>query len=281
VWKSTIDGQVLTFRLVGLNNQNFIMADEQTGTWWQQVTGEAVAGPLKGRRLEPVFFEQVTWEVWSTEHPGGTVLESRSEFAERYWPEAGLDEKRDGKKIMAFPMDADPEQEIEQGELVIALRLDAGREKAYPLELLRAQNPITDRFGGRDVLLVVAVDDRSVRAFDRVVDGRTLEFYRLIDETGARGQDSETREPSETRDRIVMVDSETGERLTPEEDEDPPRPPIRLIDTETQSEWDFSGTAISGPLQGTKLTRLQVYSDYWFDWNHFHPDGLVYAGGAR
>ena len=23
----------------GINNQNFIMRDEQTGSWWQQVTG--------------------------------------------------------------------------------------------------------------------------------------------------------------------------------------------------------------------------------------------------
>ena len=72
---------------MGVNNQNFIMEDEQTGTWWQQVTGEAITGPLAGKRLEPMFFEQVTWELWAGEHPGTTVLESRPEFAERYWSE--------------------------------------------------------------------------------------------------------------------------------------------------------------------------------------------------
>ena len=38
---------MLTFHLVGINNQNFVMQDQETGTWWQQVSGEAILGPLK------------------------------------------------------------------------------------------------------------------------------------------------------------------------------------------------------------------------------------------
>ena len=51
MWSSAIDGRVLTFRLVGINNQNFVMQDDQTGSWWQQVSGEAILGPLKGLSL--------------------------------------------------------------------------------------------------------------------------------------------------------------------------------------------------------------------------------------
>ena len=242
MWKSTIDDQVLTFRLIGVNNQNFIMEDEQTGTWWQQVTGEGITGPLAGRRLEPIFFEQVSWKIWSGEHPDGTVLESRSEFVERYWNEREESETRDGEFMLPFPMEADPDDEIEQGEIVFALRLDDGREKAYPLSLLREQSPVSDRFGGKDLLLVVGADDRSVRAFDRSVDGRTLDVYRMLE------------------------DADTA---------------VRLVDAETKSEWDFSGLAVSGPLAGTRLEQLQLYSDYWFNWKNFHPDGLVFAAGVR
>jgi len=237
VWKSTLDGQVLTFRLIGVNNQNFIMEDEQTGTWWQQVTGEAITGPLEGKRLEPMFFDQVTWEVWSRENPASSVLESRPEFVELYWPELERDENRDGELIMSFPIEADADDELALGELVQALRLSDGREKAYPMRLLREQNPVSDRFGGKDVLIVVAADDRSVRAFDREVDGSALEFYRLLDG--------------------------------------------KLVDAETKSEWDFSGLAVSGELEGTRLRQLQIYADYWFDWNKFHPDGLIYAAGEN
>ena len=54
MWETTIDGRTLHFHLAGINNQNFIMRDEETGSWWQQVSGEAMLGPLKGRRLKPV-----------------------------------------------------------------------------------------------------------------------------------------------------------------------------------------------------------------------------------
>jgi len=193
VWKSIIDDQLLTFRLIGVNNQNFIMEDEQTGSWWQQVTGQAIQGPLAGMRLEPMFFEQVTWALWSRENPDSTVLESRPEFVESYWPELERDENRDGELIMPFPVEADPEDTLELGELIFALRLPDGREKAYPMRLLREQSPVSDRFAGRDILIVVGEDDRSVRAFDREVDGRTLEFYQLLDAAAGVLVDAETK----------------------------------------------------------------------------------------
>jgi len=55
VWEATVEGRTLHFHLAGINNQNFIMRDEETGSWWQQVTGEAIFGPLKGRRLKLVL----------------------------------------------------------------------------------------------------------------------------------------------------------------------------------------------------------------------------------
>ena len=47
-------GRVLNFYLAGINNQNFLMRDKETGTWWQQITGKAIFGPLKGAALELV-----------------------------------------------------------------------------------------------------------------------------------------------------------------------------------------------------------------------------------
>jgi hypothetical protein len=32
VWTRQVDGITLTFRLAGINNQNFIMRDEETGS---------------------------------------------------------------------------------------------------------------------------------------------------------------------------------------------------------------------------------------------------------
>ena len=47
MWESALDGRRLRFHLAGINNQNFIMQDEETGTWWQQVNGLSLAYPVR------------------------------------------------------------------------------------------------------------------------------------------------------------------------------------------------------------------------------------------
>ena len=64
MWRAEIDGRRLRFHLSGINNQNFLMTDEQTGSWWQQASGEAVFGPLKGRRLDLVAYEEIGFADW-------------------------------------------------------------------------------------------------------------------------------------------------------------------------------------------------------------------------
>jgi hypothetical protein len=50
------------------------------------------------------------------------------------------------------------------------------------------------------------------------------------------------------------------------------------VDTLTQSEWDiFTGTAISGPLQGAQLAQIPITYAFWFGWVDYHPDTTVYA----
>jgi len=57
--------------------------------------------------------------------------------------------------------------------------------------------------------------------------------------------------------------------------------PLRLVDAETGSEWDFSGKAVSGPLSGKQLTKIPVLNDYWFDWKAYNPTTTIYQLGNR
>ena len=76
------------------------MRDEQTGSWWQQVTGRAIAGPLKGKQLTLVPHDEVAFGIWKADHPNGRVLkpdaavEVRDDYAsldwERRMPVGGL-----------------------------------------------------------------------------------------------------------------------------------------------------------------------------------------------
>jgi Protein of unknown function (DUF3179) len=182
-----MDGRKLTFHLAGINNQNFLMQDDQTGSWWQQVTGEALHGPLKGRRLELVFHDEISFADWRREHPRGRVLKPDDgapwrQFSER-WEEdtARLPIVTPVGKGEPFP----------PRELIVGVRL-GGRAKAYPLSALQKQNPVEDVIGGMPVVLVVGEDGRSVRGFDRRLDGREIHLFRKPGATPLRLVDAET-----------------------------------------------------------------------------------------
>lgn len=72
VFASSNEGVALRFRVVGVFRRNLIMEDRETGTLWQQATGEAILGPLTGARLDLLNSEQVSWA--EARSVGGTSL---------------------------------------------------------------------------------------------------------------------------------------------------------------------------------------------------------------
>ena len=53
-------GKALTFRVAGFGNGNLLLEDQQTHSWWRQESGEAILGPLAGRKLAPLAMDQVS-----------------------------------------------------------------------------------------------------------------------------------------------------------------------------------------------------------------------------
>jgi hypothetical protein len=184
VWETTVDGRVLHFHLSGINNQNFIMRDEETGSWWQQVTGEAILGPLKGHHLKSVFHDELSFGLWKREKPQGRVLrpDERITAAREYAP-ANWEEWMSRAPVL--PQFKKAGQDLEPRATIIGIALN-GAAKAYPLTTLQKQSPIIDRVGGVPVVILVGEDNRSVRAFESTVDGRNLEFFMKTE--GSAGQ---------------------------------------------------------------------------------------------
>jgi hypothetical protein len=44
-----------------------------------------------------------------------------------------------------------------------------------------------------------------------------------------------------------------------------------MLDTKTQSKWDWSGHCEQGSLKGTQLKTVQSYQEFWHSWKTFHP----------
>lgn len=166
MWARTVQGERLTFHLAGIHNQNFLMRDEQTGSFWQQVTGRCVAGPLRGAQLEPVHSDELTLAQFTAESPAGTVLIGDPGFAARY-----ASDWEDG--VARLPTVVDTADTPLPPRTLVAGIAAGGQSRAYLPAKLQASPLLLDELGDTPLLLWSA-GPRTVRAFDRRVDGVAL-----------------------------------------------------------------------------------------------------------
>jgi hypothetical protein len=271
---------VLHFYLAGINNQNFLMRDKETGTWWQQITGKAIYGPLKGASLDLVLSDELTFGEWKSEFADGKVLAEVPKYVKEYdsnWePEVAK-----LPVVISFPG-----TELKSRDVVVGLKIDDA-SRAYPWETLVKQSPVVDHVHGTPLLVAVGPDGKSFRVFVSRIDGKDSEFF-LKGETESEAKpetktetklgQSAANKPSPPADTKAVVssdaktDTSTATKTTPT----PMPKPWILLDTTTASEWNFQGCAISGPAQGKCLDRVPALKDYWFDWRNYHPDTTIY-----
>ena len=172
-----MDGLRLTFHLAGINNQNFIMRDEETGTYWQQISGRAISGPLKGRRLKLVPFDELTFATWKAEEPSGVVLADVPKFV------PGYARKDWDVRMKRAPVVIDfAEHGLKGRDLMIGVQA-FGASRAFPYDRVVKEQLIKDHIGSEPVLVVVGQDGQSVRVFHNRIAGSavTPDFYRLSD----------------------------------------------------------------------------------------------------
>jgi hypothetical protein len=170
VWRRTANGRTLHFYLAGINNQNFLMRDKETGTWWQQITGKAIYGPLKDATLELVPSDELTFGEWKSEIAGGQVLAPVKKDAKEYdsnWePEVAK-----LPVVISFPG-----TELKSRDVVVGLET-GGAARAYPWATLIKQSPVVDHVHDTPLLIAVGPDGKSFRAFVSRVDGKDAEFF--------------------------------------------------------------------------------------------------------
>lgn len=173
MWERTVDGRVLNFRLAGINNQNFIMQDRETGSWWQQVSGVALHGPLAGKHLNRVFHDELTFTEWNREVARGRVLVPAADTAWRRFSNQWEEHTAKAPVKVHATLDS----RLPARAVVFGLDLN-GSAKAYPQDRVLAQAPLHDRLGGIPLVFLVGPDGKSVRAFDARLDTAAVELVR-------------------------------------------------------------------------------------------------------
>ena len=70
-----VDGKQLTFRLAGINNQNFVMEDlGDRNPGGSKSPGQPSSGRSRGDISHRLNYDQLTFATWRSESPGGRVL---------------------------------------------------------------------------------------------------------------------------------------------------------------------------------------------------------------
>jgi hypothetical protein len=238
-------GRLLDFGTTGrLRYSNLIMYDRQTETWWQQATGEAIAGELAGSQLNFYPAAIVSWQEFKAAHPDGRVLSRDTGFDREYGrnPYTGYDDVNNPPFLYRGPQTPGILPPVAR---VLAVELNQ-EAVAYPYDVLQKVRLVNNNVGGQPVVVfweagtASALDAISVaggkdvgtaNAYTRIVDGQELNFF---------------------------VEGE------------------RILDRETGSEWNALGLALSGKLAGKSLAPVVAINHFWFSWAAFKPDTRIY-----
>ena len=108
-----------------------VMQDIETGSLWSQVSGEAIAGPLKGRRLDLFPSSMTTYEQFKQTYPRGLLLK---------------------KPIRGLPNSSYYEYFTDRTKLGIFGRVDKFR-----------------RLKGKELVIGVRIDDRQAAVTEKVL----------------------------------------------------------------------------------------------------------------
>ncbi|MCY3916672.1 MAG: DUF3179 domain-containing protein [Chloroflexi bacterium] len=242
-----VNGEALDFGVSGLlRNSDLIMFDRQSESWWQQLTGEGLAGEHAGVFLDIVPSQVIGFGSFAERYPEGLVMSRATGYNRQYGanPYSNYD-SRPGRPFL-FHGEIDPRLDSAVDHVLAAIiGADA---KAYPFDILRAEQVINDRIG--DTPIVVFFQGGVASALgDHVIDNAR--------DIGAAGM------YQSSIDGKVL-------RFTANDDGS-------FADGETGSTWNAFGEAIAGELAGSQLNWVHAFPHFWFAWAAFHPDTEVYG----
>jgi hypothetical protein len=237
-------GKILDSGTTGrLRYSNLTMYDRQTETWWQQATGDAIAGEYTGAQLEFYPASIISWNDFKSQYPDGKVLSRETGFARDYGknPYFGYDD------INQSPFLFDGKTPDQLPPMARVLTVDSSNEAvAYPYDVLEDLKVVNDSAGGADVVILWAEGTSSALDTDNIPAGRevgaAVAYSRVLD------------------DQTLTFEFSDG----------------KFFDEQTGSEWNILGQAVAGELKGRQLLQVVSINHFWFSWAAFRPETKVY-----
>jgi hypothetical protein len=158
-----------------LYNNNMVMYDRTTQSFWSQMGSGSIAGSREGERLEllPVF--QSTWAAWKALFPGTTVLSTSTGYGRDYRVDNFIQGGYTTNSAIFFPQGPAVDPKFHPKEMVLGLLGDEAA-KAYPFAKMGTQKVINDTFDDGPIVVFYQKSAQLALAYNRQVDGRVLTF---------------------------------------------------------------------------------------------------------
>lgn len=208
-FRRELHGRVLSMEVPGVYNGTIILRDRETRTLWAPFSGQALEGPLAGKRLERIPLSLTRWNEWKSRHPETGVIWGPAQVRSGHgsWYEPG---KWGIVGEMAETLQGwDPR--LPENALVYGLELPS-KARSYALADVKARGVVNDTVEGIPVA-IVAPREFEAAGFDRRLRGRLLEF-----QPSAGGPavmvDRETQS-AWSAEGLALSGPLAGERLTP------------------------------------------------------------------
>lgn len=155
VFERVFAGKMTEFGVSGLlRNNDLILYDRATESLWQQITGRAFAGPLRGQELTTLPVAMTRWGAWRAAHPDTRVLSVDTGFDRPY-------------------ANKTPYGDYEKSERVL-----------FPVALDRRLHPKTVVYGVETEKGSFAVTERALAGQRTVRQGRENGLHWTIDDAG-------------------------------------------------------------------------------------------------
>lgn len=180
VFEPTVDGKPEVFRLVGMDHFNAMFEDSETGSWWRQANGEAIAGPLKGKMLPELASTQTSLSQWLKLHPHSKVMQPDPVYQAKYDSMSRYESGR-GKSTLTKTDTVSWKEK----SWVVGIQVD-GAARAFDWNRLKKERIINSQVGTTPVALVLSADKNSFFAFDKAINEPfTLRNDTIFTKTGA------------------------------------------------------------------------------------------------
>ncbi len=270
MYSRELDGKTYTFGVSGkLWRDALLMYDHQTRSLWSHITGEAIQGKLKGKKLKPLAsMPQIAWKTWMANYPNTQVLSvgmreslKRDNYTDYHKSQrAGVSgtkyiDKRLPNKSLVIGVqvqrkygadgiegeagadgqdgaDGQPGADGQDGSPGAVADYNT-QYIAYPLTQFAKTTILNDKVNGVPLLIFHDKESFATSVFKRIVDNK-----------------------------VIIFTSTEGHFAT----------------DNSKSEWNLiTGTATSGKHKGKHLQRLPAVNIYWFAWARYYPETTIFG----